>query len=87
MSSSSRKSKKSKATRRDMAKLPAERSPHPLNLFRPHRLAALLAVNPSTIWRWRQLGILPEPVTIDGVRGWCEAQIKEILKSREEVTR
>jgi predicted DNA-binding transcriptional regulator AlpA len=48
-------------------------------LYRPHRLARLLDVDPSTIWRWRQQGVLPEPVVIGGVRGWTEAQLQHLL--------
>lgn len=53
---------------------------HPLRLYRPTRLAALLDVNEATIWRWRKQGRLPKPVTVAGVTGWTHDQIASLLK-------
>ncbi|MGF1620179.1 MAG: helix-turn-helix transcriptional regulator [Rhodomicrobiaceae bacterium] len=50
-----------------------DHTPHPLRLYRITRLAALLDVHITTIWRWVQEGILPQPIEISpGVRGWPE---------------
>jgi predicted DNA-binding transcriptional regulator AlpA len=57
---------------------------HSLRLYRPTRLAALLDVNESTIWRWRRDGRLPEPVTVAGVTGWTHDQIAALLKADPE---
>jgi predicted site-specific integrase-resolvase len=64
-----------------------ERQPEPLSplrLYRPSRLAKLLDVNPSTLWRWRKNGVLPAPVCIGGVHGWTHDQIAKLLSNREE---
>jgi predicted DNA-binding transcriptional regulator AlpA len=55
---------------------------NPLRLYRTHRLAELLDVNPSTIWKWRRRGILPEPVHIGGVHAWTEAQLQAVFDKR-----
>jgi predicted DNA-binding transcriptional regulator AlpA len=57
---------------------------HSLRLYRPTRLAALLDVNESTIWRWRRDGRLPEPVTVAGITGWTHDQIAALLKTDTE---
>jgi predicted DNA-binding transcriptional regulator AlpA len=77
----STKTNKSKKTRRDDTheKVVKLRPSHPLNLFRPHRLAQLLSVDPATVWRWRKDGTLPEPVVIGGIKGWTEDQLRHLL--------
>ena len=56
---------------------------NPLKIIRPLRLAELLSVDPSTIWRWRRDGILPPPTQIsDTVCGWPETKIAELIRSR-----
>jgi predicted DNA-binding transcriptional regulator AlpA len=55
-----------------------------LRLYRTHRLAELLDVNPSTIWKWRKTGVLPEPVHIGSVHGWTESQLEELFAKRLE---
>jgi predicted DNA-binding transcriptional regulator AlpA len=75
-------SKKKRTTGQPEDKVVVPRPLHPLTLFRPHRLAALLGVNPSTVWRWRQQGVLPAPVEIAGIHGWTQQQIEEVLKRR-----
>ena len=63
---------------------PSRTDSHPLRLIRPSRLAELLDVNPSTIWRWRKAGILPPPSRVGGVEGWTEPVIQELLDQRRE---
>jgi predicted DNA-binding transcriptional regulator AlpA len=54
---------------------------HPLQLYRPGRLAQLLDVHLSTLWRWQRDGVLPRPVQIGPyVRGWTREQIEHLLK-------
>jgi predicted DNA-binding transcriptional regulator AlpA len=52
----------------------------PLKIVRPSRLARLLDVDPSTLWRWRKEGILPPPVKIGGISGWPEQQLRQLLE-------
>jgi predicted DNA-binding transcriptional regulator AlpA len=52
----------------------------PLKIVRPGRLACLLDVDPSTVWRWRKNGILPPPVQIGGICGWPEHQLRQLLE-------
>jgi len=52
---------------------------NPLRLYRTLRLAKLWDVDPATIWRWRQQGILPAPVRVGGVTGWTEEQLKSVM--------
>jgi len=59
-------------------------SSNPLKLYRPHRLAELFGVDPTTIWRWRQNGVLPEPVEIGGIHGWTEVQVAKLLQADRE---
>lgn len=61
---------------------PPQSSPH--RLYRPKRLAELLDVNLSTLWRWRQRGVLPPPVKIGGIVGWTETQVAKLLQERDE---
>jgi predicted DNA-binding transcriptional regulator AlpA len=58
---------------------PDQRSPHRFNVYRTQRLAQLLGVYPSTIWRWRKTGKLPAPVKIGGILGWTEEQVAALL--------
>lgn len=60
---------------------------NPLRLIRTNRLAKLLDVDQSTIWRWRQTGVLPEPIQIGGVRGWLQPQLEELLAKSQPKTR
>ena len=76
---------KHKLTTRSALK-PAAQSPNPqfktpsrLKLIREHRLAKLFDVDPSTIWRWKRDGILPEPIKIGGIVGWPEHQLLDLL--------
>lgn len=60
--------------------------PHPLRFYRPTRLALLFDVDPSTIWRWEQTGVLPPFVDLGpGVRGLTEEMLKEHLDKLREV--
>lgn len=80
----SSKQTKSKPSRRPRP--PLGQRLNPIRIVRPHRLAELLGVNPSTIWRWQQTGVLPPPIRVsDGVHGWLEAEISELLESRRSV--
>jgi predicted DNA-binding transcriptional regulator AlpA len=63
----------------------ASYQPHPLKIYRPHRLAALLDIDATTLWRWRKAGIVPPPVEIGpGIRGWTEAMVGEMLQRRQD---
>jgi predicted DNA-binding transcriptional regulator AlpA len=62
-----------------LPRLESARECHPLRLFRPTRLARLLGVDPSTIWRWRKTGVLPPPVEIGGIIGWTEEMLRDVL--------
>jgi predicted DNA-binding transcriptional regulator AlpA len=74
-----RQAKERRATmRRTLPADPAARL-NPFILFRPQRLAELLDVDRSCIWRWRRDGVLPEPVEIGGVKGWTFAQIEHLI--------
>jgi DNA-binding transcriptional MerR regulator len=42
---------------------------HPHALDRPNRIAQILNVDKSTLWRWEQRGLLPSFVRIGGSRG------------------
>lgn len=66
------------------ARPPFDPDAHPLRLYRPRRLAHLLDVDESTVWRWRKSGVLPPPVEIGGVRGWTEAQLQAVFARRRE---
>lgn len=57
-------------------------APHPFQLFRTKRLAKLFDVDKSTIWRWRQSGVLPEFVVIGGVTGLTSEQVARVLAQR-----
>jgi predicted DNA-binding transcriptional regulator AlpA len=57
-------------------------SSHPLRLFRTGRLAALIGVNESTIWKWRKSGVLPPPIQIGSIHGWTEEQVRELYARR-----
>jgi predicted DNA-binding transcriptional regulator AlpA len=57
---------------------------NPLRLYRTHRLAELLDVNPSTIWKWTKRGILPQPVRIGTVHGWTESQLETLFRQHLE---
>jgi predicted DNA-binding transcriptional regulator AlpA len=55
---------------------------NPFVIFRPQRLADLLDVDRTCIWRWRQNGTLPPPVEIAGIKGWTWAQIEHLFAQR-----
>jgi predicted DNA-binding transcriptional regulator AlpA len=60
--------------------VPADQQrPNPFTIYRTQRLAELLDVDRSCIWRWRRDGVLPEPVEIGGVKGWTFAQIEHLI--------
>jgi predicted DNA-binding transcriptional regulator AlpA len=54
----------------------------PFKLFRVGRLAQLLDVDRSTIWRWLKSSALPPLIQIGGVRGLTGAQLQKILAER-----
>jgi hypothetical protein len=57
-------------------------SDHPLQLFRPVRLAKLLDISPTTLWRWwAQEHILPPPTQVGPyIRGWRYEEVAHLLK-------
>ncbi|MEO2017433.1 MAG: helix-turn-helix domain-containing protein [Fuerstiella sp.] len=44
-------------------------------------VAALLAVNKRTIWRWDSAGVLPAPVRISGTTRWKRADVEEWVRA------
>lgn len=53
-------------------------------LVRPSQLAHELGVSKTTLWRWRQLGILPHPISLGPrIVGWRRSAIDDWLKSRQ----
>ncbi len=60
-----------------------DHKPHPLRVYRLGRLAKLIGVDPSTLWRWERDGVLPPRIQIGpGVKGWTEEMLKEVLDQR-----
>jgi predicted DNA-binding transcriptional regulator AlpA len=54
-----------------------------LKHLRAKELADLLSINPSTLWRWRQKNILPQPVEIGpNVVAWSHESIQQWLKEK-----
>jgi len=57
--------------------------PNPMRLYRTYRLARLFDVDPATIWRWKQEGILPPPaVKFPGFEAWTEQQIAGVIAAQ-----
>jgi predicted DNA-binding transcriptional regulator AlpA len=75
---------KEQARRREQS-----RSAHRFRFYRPIRIAGLLDVDPSTIWRMVKRGILPQPVELypGGPHGWFEPTIEQFLEGRREKER
>jgi hypothetical protein len=57
-------------------------SPHDFELFRPSRIARLLNVNTSTVWRWRKNRVLPAFIEIGGISGLTGAMLRKFLAER-----
>ena len=56
---------------------------NPYQLYRVGRLAKLFDVDESTIWRWKQNGVLPPPAAkFPGFEAWTEQQIQQVIKRR-----
>jgi predicted DNA-binding transcriptional regulator AlpA len=78
----------SKQTKKKPARRPrppaGQRLGQPLKIYRPHALAALLSVDPATLWRWwAKLGILPPPREFsETIHGWTEEEVATFLESR-----
>ena len=54
---------------------------HPLRLYRSSRLAKLFGVDESTIWRWKQSGVLPPPAAkFPGFEAWTEEQLVDRVR-------
>lgn len=54
-------------------------------IIRPRALADRLGVSATTLWRMRQRGDLPEPISIStGAKGWREGDIASWLAARAE---
>jgi hypothetical protein len=56
---------------------------HPARLYRTKRLAQLLDVDESTVWKMRQRGDLPPFTQVGNIRGLTGPQLKDVLKRRE----
>jgi predicted DNA-binding transcriptional regulator AlpA len=54
-----------------------------MKFIRVSRLARLLDVDQSTLWRWRRDGVLPPPVRIGGIVGWPEHQLLDVLAKHQ----
>lgn len=90
MTTSQRQAKRQRAAKRRARKVAnrnerravSQQTPHPLRFYRPGRLAELLDVDPSTVWRWwRHQAVLPPPIQIGGIRGWREDQVAHLLQA------
>lgn len=55
-------------------------------IMRPSQLALELGVSKTTLWRWRQQGILPQPIAL-GPRlvGWDRNVINQWVESRKNM--
>jgi hypothetical protein len=74
---------KRRKRRRQRRRRDAHFSASRFRLYRTYRLAELFDVHPATIWRWRKLGILPEPAAkIGGIEAWTDAQIAPLIEQR-----
>lgn len=65
------------------ARLKSHEHPYPdspLRVYRTARLARLFDVSTVTIWRWRKIGKLPPP---DSINGWSQAQIDALRAKRD----
>ena len=45
-------------------------------------VAAALAVNPRTIFRWRSAGTIPPPIQIGGATRWRRRDIEQFLEAQ-----
>lgn len=55
-------------------------------IIRPAQLANELGASKTTLWRWRQAGILPDPVLLDPrLVGWEKAVIEQWIQSRSKM--
>ncbi len=53
-------------------------------LLRVVDVAAMLHVNPITVWRWQKTGLFPPPLTIGpNVKAWTLGTIREWIATRE----
>jgi predicted DNA-binding transcriptional regulator AlpA len=50
-----------------------------LKFVREHRLAKLLGVHPSTVWRWRKNNTLPPASRVGRIVGWWENELVDVL--------
>ncbi|MNY36962.1 Prophage CP4-57 regulatory protein (AlpA) [compost metagenome] len=55
-------------------------------IIRPTQLAEELGVSTTTLWRWRQQGVLPQPISL-GPRlvGWDRSVINRWLESQKKM--
>jgi prophage regulatory protein len=56
------------------------------DIIRARDIRAATGLHPATIWRWRQVGLFPEPIRL-GVQavGWRRADINAWLDARARV--
>lgn len=50
-------------------------------LLTPGEVASLFRVDPKTITRWAQAGLLPYVKTLGGHRRFKESEVRELLRS------
>jgi hypothetical protein len=52
-------------------------------IYQPKALAKAWGIRISTLWRWRQRGLLPETVASWGKRyGWTEPMVRKVERAR-----
>lgn len=56
-----------------------------MRLLRPSDILDLLSISKSTLWRWVQDGIFPEPIRLTSKTvGWTESTINEWLTAQKK---
>ena len=59
--------------------------PRPTRLLNATQVADLYGISKSTVWKYRRLGKLPEPVLFGGKAKWYEDVIIDHLRSLSRV--
>lgn len=49
-------------------------------LYKSGRVARMLDVADSTVWRWAAQGRIPKPVTVAGIKRWRAKDIDKMLR-------
>jgi predicted DNA-binding transcriptional regulator AlpA len=65
---------------RKIPRIRLDYEPHALRLYSPSRVANLFEIDTSTLWRWREQGLMPKPITLpSGKKVWREPDLKSWL--------